>query len=90
MYLYIVFKIIKLKLKLWFYRKTHKPHHRFINPKYFDAFNGSLGDTFFMILVPLFITKYFIHTNVWTYMVFGSLYANWLCLIHRFGHVTYI
>eukprot|EP00615_Pteridomonas_danica_P001399 CAMPEP_0114352518 /NCGR_PEP_ID=MMETSP0101-20121206/18006_1 /TAXON_ID=38822 ORGANISM="Pteridomonas danica, Strain PT" /NCGR_SAMPLE_ID=MMETSP0101 /ASSEMBLY_ACC=CAM_ASM_000211 /LENGTH=288 /DNA_ID=CAMNT_0001492959 /DNA_START=91 /DNA_END=957 /DNA_ORIENTATION=- len=71
-----------LGTKLWFYRKSHKPHHRFISPKYFDAFNGSVADTFFMILVPLFITKSVIHTNVWSYMAFGTLYANWLCLIH--------
>jgi len=44
--------------KQWFYRKSHKPHHRFTNPKLFDAFNGSLSDTFFMILVPLFATAH--------------------------------
>merc|ERR1712178_307723 len=52
------------------------------NPKLFDAFNGSVTDTFCMILVPLFITKEVVHCNVWSYMAFGSLYANWLCLIH--------
>ena len=36
---------------MWFYRKSHKPHHRFTNPKLFDAFNGSPADTFCMILV---------------------------------------
>lgn len=65
-----------------FYQISHKPHHRFTNPKFFDAFNGSFFDTFFMILVPLFITSRIIHTNVWSYMAFGSLYANWLTLIH--------
>ena len=66
----------------WFYRSSHKPHHRFTNPKLFDAFNGSVTDTFCMILVPLFVTKEVVHCNVWSYMAFGSLYANWLCLIH--------
>lgn len=65
-----------------FYQASHKPHHRFTNPKLFDAFNGSPADTFFMILVPLLITAHLVHTNVWSYMTFGSLYANWLCLIH--------
>ena len=32
--------------------------------------------------VPLFLTAQAVHTNVWSYMTFGSLYANWLCLIH--------
>jgi len=70
------------KIHAWIYQKSHKPHHRFTNPKLFDAFNGSPADTFFMILVPLFITAQTIHTNTWSYMAFGTLYANWLCLIH--------
>ena len=36
------------------YINSHKPHHRFTNPRLFDAFNGSLADTFLMILVRLF------------------------------------
>jgi len=65
-----------------FYRLSHKPHHRFTNPRMFDAFNGSPTDTFVMILVPLVITARLINANVWSYMAFGSLYANWLTLIH--------
>ena len=64
------------------YQWSHKPHHRFTNPKLFDAFNGSPGDTFLMILVPLVVTARVVPANVWSYMTFGSLYANWLCLIH--------
>jgi len=64
------------------YKASHKPHHRFTNPRLFDAFNGSAADTFLMILVPLYTTACCIHCNVWTYMAFGSLYANWLTLIH--------
>jgi len=71
-----------LQTKKKFYRASHKPHHRFTNPKLFDAFNGSVADTLCMILVPLFTTAHCVHTNVWSYMAFGSLYANWLCLIH--------
>lgn len=71
-----------LGTQMWFYRRSHKPHHRFTNPKLFDAFNGSAADTFCMILVPLVVTSRLVHCNVWTYMTFGSLYANWLCLIH--------
>ena len=47
-----------------------------------QAFNGSLADTTLMIVVPFFVTAAVVHCNVWSYMAFGSLYANWLVLIH--------
>ena len=68
------------------YKASHKPHHRFTNPRLFDAFDGSLPDTLIMIVGPLYATANLIHCNVWTYMAFGSLYANWLCLIHSETH----
>jgi hypothetical protein len=74
------------KVSAEFYKRSHKPHHFFTNPKFFDAFNGSFFDTLFMVLVPLFITSRCIHVNVWTYMTFGSLFANWLTLIHSEYH----
>ena len=65
------------------YKMCHKSHHKFINPRLFDAFNGSTTDTIVMILIPLYITANIVHDcNVWTYMAFGSTYANWLTLIH--------
>lgn len=65
------------------YQKSHKPHHFFTNPRLFDAFNGSFTDTVLMILIPLFGTANLVRDcNVWTYMSFGSMYANWLVLIH--------
>ena len=64
------------------YIATHKPHHKFLNPRFFDAFNGSPADTFLMILIPLYITALIVPANVWSYMAFGSIYANWLTLIH--------
>ena len=60
----------------------HKLHHRFISPKLFDAYDGSISDTFLMILIPLFITSRIIPSNTWSYIVFGCIYANWLALIH--------
>ena len=39
-----------------------------------------------MIVLPLFTTKSIVHCNVWSYMAFGTLYANWLCLIHSETH----
>jgi alternative squalene epoxidase len=66
-----------------FYQLSHKPHHRFTNPRLFDAFNGSLLDTFFMIIIPLYATALTVRTaNVWSYMAFGSTYSCWLTLIH--------
>lgn len=65
------------------YRISHKPHHKFTNPKLFDAYDGSVPDTAIMILIPLFVTAHVVRDcNVWTYMAFGSAYANWLTLIH--------
>mmetsp|Transcript_35953 Transcript_35953/g.85708 ORF Transcript_35953/g.85708 Transcript_35953/m.85708 type:complete len:371 (+) Transcript_35953:69-1181(+) len=65
------------------YKVSHKPHHKFTNPKLFDAFDGSVPDTAIMILLPLFVTAHVVRgCNVWTYMAFGSTYANWLTLIH--------
>ena len=68
------------------YRASHKPHHRFTNPRLFDAFNGSVADTVCMILVPLYLTALTVPCNVWDYMTFGTLYANWLVLIHSEYH----
>lgn len=65
-----------------FYQTSHKPHHRFVNPRLFDAFDGSVPDTFCMILIPLAITAQLLHANVWEYMLFGSIWSGWLCLIH--------
>jgi sterol desaturase/sphingolipid hydroxylase (fatty acid hydroxylase superfamily) len=64
------------------YVGSHKPHHVFKAPVLFDAFNGSFNDTVFMILVPLYITANIVHCNVWSYMAFGAIYGNYLCLIH--------
>jgi len=66
-----------------FYQMSHKPHHRFTNPRLFDAFNGSLFDTICMITIPLILTANIVRTaNAWTYMAFGASYACWLTLIH--------
>eukprot|EP00045_Choanoeca_perplexa_P006350 m.53987 g.53987 ORF g.53987 m.53987 type:complete len:279 (-) comp13597_c0_seq1:31-867(-) len=65
-----------------FYKRSHKPHHRWLNPRLFDAFNGSMGDTICMILLPLLLTSRLVHCNVWSYMVFGTSYSVMLTLIH--------
>jgi alternative squalene epoxidase len=78
--------LLEHNLDMRLYRASHKPHHRFTNPKIFDAFNGSPTDTLLMILIPLMITARLVNANVWSYMAFGSLYANWLTLIHAEYH----
>ena len=78
-----VMHILEHVLSPRFYQLSHKPHHRFTNPRLFDAFNGSLADTLCMIVIPLLTTANLVRTsNVWTYMTFGSTYACWLTLIH--------
>ena len=70
------------------YKNAHKPHHKHTSPMLFDAFDGDFLDTVFMILIPLYSTcltmAYLLgrDVSVWSYMIFGSLYANYLCLIH--------
>ena len=64
------------------YQKSHKAHHRFLSPRMFDAFDGSVSDTVFMILIPLVITANAVHCNAWSYMAFGTIYSSWLTLIH--------
>lgn len=80
--------VLEHKLDPRLYKASHKPHHRFTNPRLFDAFNGSPADTFLMILFPLVVVSRLVNANVWSYMAFGSLYANWLTLIHAGGRTS--
>jgi len=64
------------------YKIFHQSHHRYTSPTLLDAFDGSIYDTMFMILIPLFITSRIVSTNVWSYMIFGTIYSNILTLIH--------
>ena len=64
------------------YKYSHAFHHKHIHPTLFDSFDGSILDTTCMILIPLWLTSRIINTNVWSYMVFGTIYSNTLSLIH--------
>lgn len=70
----------------YIYITSHKPHHKFFNPFIFNAFNGSLIDTFLMIIVPLFITAQTIYCSLWSYIIFGNIYSIMLTLIHSEYH----
>jgi len=84
------------KVSTWFYGISHKPHHKWVNPQLFNAFNGTVSDTFTMILVcsDSVLTDYHIQVplhmtcqvlrfcSLWDYITFGVIYANYLMLIH--------
>jgi len=64
------------------YQLGHKPHHRYVNPQLFNAFDGSLTDTVLLILFPLYATANVIHANNWDYIAFGTVYSTHFMLIH--------
>lgn len=64
------------------YKWSHYKHHEARSPTLFDSFNGSVLDTTLMILFPLLITSRLVSCNTRSYMAFGTIYANALCLIH--------
>lgn len=69
------------------YKHGHKPHHKFKNPQIFDAFNGSNLDTLVLIVFPLFTGAQLFNLNNWSYVVFGTVYASYLMMIHsEFPH----
>jgi len=71
------------KISTWFYGISHKPHHKWVNPQLFNAFNGTVSDTFTMILMPLHFTCQILRfCSLLDYIAFGVIYANYLMLIH--------
>lgn len=64
------------------YRACHRAHHRHTAPGLLDAFDGSVPDTCLMVLAPLALTAAAVPANLWSYVAFGTLYANWLTLLH--------
>jgi hypothetical protein len=58
------------------YVASHKPHHRFVSPQLFDAFDGTIADTALLILLPLFCTMRLLPmVHTWSYIVFGMSYS---------------
>lgn len=69
------------------YKYSHAAHHTHVVPNIYDAFDGSIVDTVCMILIPLFFTSRIVQANIWSYMTFGTIYANMLTLIHsKYDH----
>eukprot|EP00940_MAST-03C_sp_MAST-3C-sp2_P001362 g1362.t1 len=66
----------------WLYRKGHKKHHKWTNPRLFDAYSGHIYDTTLMILVPLYATANVVPSNCGGYICFGTTYSAYLMLIH--------
>jgi lathosterol oxidase len=68
---------------VWIYQNSHKPHHRWTNPKLFDAYSGSAADTLLLILVPLFLTHWCCpFVTCYSFVAFGTLYSADFFLIH--------
>ena len=77
-----------LEHKIFIIRKYHEHHHIYIIPNIYNAFDGSISDTFLMILIPLYTTTNIIHINTITYIIFGSFYSMHLFLIHAdYDHI---
>lgn len=67
----------------WLYKKSHKPHHKYINPHIFNAFSGSILDTTCLIIIPLYLTSQTLtHIGTLEYIVFGTIYSSYFMLIH--------
>ena len=66
----------------WLYRSGHKRHHRWKNPRLFDAYSGHFYDTTLMILVPLYAAANVVHSSCPGYIAFGTTYATYLMLLH--------
>ena len=68
----------------------HLSHHRHFAPTMLDAFDGTVVDTFCMILLPLRLATLLVSANgvnAASYLAFGVIYSNWLVLIHaEFAH----
>lgn len=46
------------------------------------AFDATVMDTIFMILIPLFATAQICQVSCWSYVVFGMAYSTHFMLIH--------
>ena len=70
------------------YVRSHKSHHKWINPRLYNAFSACVNDTITLILIPLFLTHWVCRTvNCNTFAIFGTLYAAQFTLIHcEFPH----
>eukprot|EP00939_MAST-03C_sp_MAST-3C-sp1_P001287 g1287.t1 len=66
----------------WLYRSGHKLHHKWKNPRLFDAYSGHVCDTILMILAPLYVTANLIPSDCRGYIGFGTVYSAYLMLIH--------
>lgn len=70
------------------YINSHKPHHKYVSPQLFNAFDGSFVDTILLILLPLFTTAQLCHVTNWDYIIFGSVYSTHFTLIHsEYEHI---
>lgn len=68
---------------IWLYKKSHKPHHKYVNPFIFNAFSGTIMDTSILIISPLYLTSQTLrNVNTLEYIIFGTIYSSYFMLIH--------
>ena len=72
----------------WLYIRSHKKHHKWINPKLYNAFSACVNDTVTLILIPLYLTSRVCYdVDNLTFAAFGTVYASHFTLIHcEFNH----
>lgn len=77
-------------LQYWFHRCEHylkiyfhRHHHSFHRPTVRESFIGHVQDTIFMILLPLFICMNLFPTNMYSFIVIGSIFSNHFLYIHN-------
>ena len=81
------FEHLLSKINPYLYKISHKHHHKYTNPSFFDSYSGSAFDTIVMIIIPLYITSLTIPLKGWEYILSGNIYSCWLTLIHsEFSH----
>lgn len=75
------FSLHKKILGLYAYN-AHNIHHKVKNPKPRDAFSTGLLDSVTQLIMPIFVSIYWIEPNRTTVILFGILYSQWLLYIH--------
>ena len=83
--------LVEHKLDPRLYKASHKPHHKFTNPRLFDAFNGSATGKnkipFYKLFYKLFVyTSLFILFSVHLFSVhLFSVHSFFLCIFSVFS-----
>ena len=61
---------------------SHSIHHKVKHPTPKDAFFTGIIDSVIQLMIPIYLSTYFVQPNRTTITVFGILYSQWLLYIH--------